>query len=116
VNVTCAAGLERRRFGAHVEISLFRISQEATSNAVRHGAADRVEILLDQRDGRLVLTVTDNGGGFDPGAATTGLGMARMHSRARSCGGDLRVRSRPGRCVVEASVPLESSPDQAPTE
>jgi len=100
--------LDCRRFEEHVEISLFRICQEALANAVRHGRPDEVRIELARDNGGLVLEVADDGRGFDPAAAPMGLGLLQMRRRAASCGGEMTVYSEPGRSVVRAVVPLES--------
>lgn len=92
-----------------VERALFRIAQEALGNALRHAKADRIGVGLRVDDDRLVLSVADDGVGFDPSAArvrSTRLGLASMRHRARSVGGRLRVTSTPGQgTTVEAVVP-----------
>ncbi|HLT69931.1 MAG TPA: GAF domain-containing sensor histidine kinase [Acidimicrobiales bacterium] len=96
-----------------VEHQVLRIAQEAVTNALRHAAADRVVLRLgphDRRpDERVVLTVRDDGRGFDPdarGLRSRRLGLTSMHERAASVGGVLRIRSVPGRgTTVELEVP-----------
>jgi signal transduction histidine kinase len=81
------------------EGEVFRIAQEALNNALRHADAERVELRLQGRDGRLTLTVADNGVGFDPdapGLRARHLGLTSMEERARALGGTLAVVSRPG--------------------
>jgi signal transduction histidine kinase len=78
---------------------VLRIAQEALNNALRHAEAERIELRLQSRDGRLTLTVADNGVGFDPGAPgvrARHLGLTSMEERARGLGGTLAVVSRPG--------------------
>jgi signal transduction histidine kinase len=76
---------------------LLRILREAVTNGVRHGAASSVAVELAGGDG-LRLTVSDDGGGFDPSALRNGgFGLTSMHERAAAMGGELRIRSRPGR-------------------
>jgi signal transduction histidine kinase len=78
-----------------VEGEVLRIAQEALNNAL----AERVELRLQGRDGRLTLTVADNGVGFDPdapGVRARHLGLTSMEERARALGGSLAVVSRPG--------------------
>ena len=99
--------LDRRRFGEHVEISLFRICQEAIANALHHGQAGQVRVELTSEGDRLVLVVADDGRGFEPATATMGLGLHRMRRRAASCGGELLIYSEPGRCVVRTAVPMD---------
>jgi signal transduction histidine kinase len=79
---------------------VYRVAQEAVHNALRHGEPRLVAIDLTSHDDMLVLVVTDDGRGFDTDLADTSarrrLGLASMRERARSAGGRLTVRSRPG--------------------
>jgi signal transduction histidine kinase len=81
------------------DAEVLRIAQEALNNALRHADAERIELRLAARDGRLTLTVADDGVGFDPGAPgvrSRRLGLTSMEERARALGGSLAVVSRPG--------------------
>jgi signal transduction histidine kinase len=84
---------------------LVRIACEAIANAARHSGAGRVTLRL-QRDGSLVrLRVADSGSGFDTAAPAAGFGLTAMRERALSVGGELRIRSTPGRgSEVEVAV------------
>jgi len=96
-----------------VEHQVLRIAQEAVTNALRHARADRVAVRLGPHERRpeerVVLTVRDDGRGFDPdarGLRSRRLGITSMHERAASVGGVLRIRSAPGRgTTVELEVP-----------
>jgi two-component system, LuxR family, sensor kinase FixL len=98
-----------------VAAHLYRIAQEAVSNAVRHGRASRVAITLTATAERLRLQVRDNGAGI-PDAAfhatpgeTRGMGLRIMHYRARIIGGSLSVRiGADGGTVVLCSLPPSS--------
>jgi signal transduction histidine kinase len=79
------------------QIEVFRIVQEGLGNARRHADASHVEVTIAQRGGRRVVTVSDDGVGFDAEAPTEGQGVSNMRLRARAIDGDLEVRSRPGR-------------------
>ncbi|MCL6594951.1 MAG: HAMP domain-containing protein [Firmicutes bacterium] len=90
------------------EDALFRIAQEAVVNAIRHGHARRLEVRLAWDAGRAVLSVWDDGRGFDPAAAAADghYGLRSMRERAREMGGELSVDSAPGRGTrVEARLP-----------
>jgi signal transduction histidine kinase len=91
-----------------VETGLYRIAQEALTNVSRHAEASRVDVSIDQRAGRLVLSVVDDGEGFRPGGARKGegSGLAGMRERAELLGGKLEVFSRPG-CGTEVRVSLD---------
>jgi len=104
---------DRRRLPPEAELALFRIVQEAFSNVRRHSQASRVVTIVEFGEGRVRITVDDNGQGFElPGRtgdlATAGkLGLIGMHERAHLLDGTLTVRSEPGRgttVTVDVSV------------
>ncbi len=101
------------RLPADVELALFRIAQEAVSNARRHGVASRVRVSLAVRPGIAELVVVDDGRGFlwEPefGWSSRGEGLPGMRERAELLGGTLRVESAPGagtRIAVMLPLPL----------
>jgi len=80
-----------------VEAELFRIAQEAAANALRHARPRQVSIGLDATDDRgLVMTVADDGAGFDAAGTAGGLGLIGMRERAGRVGARLTVVSEPG--------------------
>ncbi len=84
---------------AHVETALFRISQEALQNVMKHSQAQHVHIGLEETgDGRTILTISDDGVGFVPTqpAGSLSYGLQGMHERAALIGAQLEVRSRRG--------------------
>ena len=90
-------------------ICLFRVTQEALRNVVRHAHARTVDISLRTLDGGLQLAVTDAGIGFDPGQQRQrpSLGLASMRERVRLLGGELDIESEPGHgTTILAWVPL----------
>jgi signal transduction histidine kinase len=82
-----------------VEHAALPIAQEALANAVRHAHPHRITVRLAAADGDLLLTVTDDGDGFDPEDAghQHGIGLSLMLERVTELGGDLRLDSTPGR-------------------
>lgn len=89
----------------------YRIAQEAITNVSRHSDADRVEVILNSDNGSLLLSVTDNGKGFDDRelAEAEGLGIAGMRERASLVGGVLEIRTQPGEGArVLFRAPLEN--------
>jgi signal transduction histidine kinase len=81
-----------------VEIALFRIAQEALNNVAKHARARRVEIALEHANGECVMSVEDDGIGFDGVEGTSdkpkpGLGMVTMRERAQAAGGSFDVRA-----------------------
>ncbi len=100
-----------------VATHLYRIAQEALNNAVRHANGTEIRISLERRDGRIVLTVSDNGVGIDLSKSarraraddTGGLGLGTMEYRAGIIGGTLRVAPRPGGGTVVTCEVFETS-------
>ncbi|HZU14896.1 MAG TPA: GAF domain-containing sensor histidine kinase [Chloroflexota bacterium] len=94
-----------------VEGELFRIAQEALANVRSHADARQVLMTLHQRDRRIVLSIRDDGAGFDAAATGEGRhGIVGMRERARLLGGYLRIRTRGGMgTTVTASVPREDA-------
>jgi two-component system sensor histidine kinase UhpB len=86
------------------ELVLFRVAQEAVTNALRHAECSRVTIRLQRDDGQVVLRVEDDGGGV--GGAISGAGIRGMRERAAMIGGRLAISSATiGGTAVELRVP-----------
>ena len=92
-----------------VATAAYRITQEALTNVVRHAAARHVIVNLRADDNRLLLTITDDGVGFETAslADSEGLGVAGMRERAALLGGELDLEASPGKgTTVIFKVPL----------
>ncbi|MCG6894001.1 MAG: PAS domain S-box protein [Desulfobacteraceae bacterium] len=92
-----------------VATTTYRITQEALTNVARHADAANAVVTIRSEQGRLLLTVTDDGRGFSLSdlPESEGLGVAGMRERAALIGGRLRVDSSPGKGTrVELTVPL----------
>jgi signal transduction histidine kinase len=86
------------RLPPEAEIALFRIAQEALNNIAKHARATRIMIELHVAGTNCVLSVSDDGAGFDPQALLQrGHGLTMMRERAQSVGGHLEVRAAPGK-------------------
>jgi signal transduction histidine kinase len=94
------------RVTAQVAVQLYRIAQEAVRNAIEHGRADKVEIYLVSHEEHIVLTVSDNGRGFDPSVAGPGIGLRTMGFRAQSVGGSCEVEIRGRGTTLICRVPI----------
>ena len=101
------------------EITLFRIVQEALNNISKHAQATEVTITVKASPDEVIVTIADNGRGFDPAARpaqpTRSLGMVSMRERAESMGGTLRIESAPSqgsRVNVAAPRATPNSSDQ----
>jgi len=104
--------IEEDRLPERIKIAIFRVIQESVSNALRHGQADTIELVLTNADHHIELRVTDNGCGFDPKQISTnpdslnGLGLKGMKDRAEVCNGVLEIYSEIGKGTrVELSLP-----------
>ncbi len=97
-----------RRLPLAVEQTLFRIAQEALSNAAKHSQSTRVTLRVVWAADHVTLIVEDNGQGFDPGRARgRGLGLSSMAERAAELGGYVHIHSAPGQGTrIEARLPL----------
>lgn len=119
-------GMERYGVRAHFNTSLqepltlddgaathlYRIAQEAFTNAIRHGRVTQVTIDLATAEGTLTLSVQDNGRGFDErNASSNGLGLKLMRYRAQMLGGDVTIaNNKTGGVVVRCTCPHRTPP------
>jgi signal transduction histidine kinase len=87
------------RLPAPVEHGLYRVTQEALNNALKHGGATAVSVCIRLGLSTLTLEITDNGRGFDPASAqqaAAGFGLSGMMERAQHLGGRFSISSSPG--------------------
>jgi two-component system sensor histidine kinase UhpB len=93
------------------QLVVYRVAQEALSNAARHAGAAHVNVVLRRGPQGVELSVADDGRGFAFAESERGLGIGGMRERALLVSGDLTIESRPGAgTVVRLRVPAESSP------
>src|SRR4051812_2655646 len=106
VEVTTELRLPPHRLPADVEIAVYRIVQEALTNAVRHASATRVRISVDASADAVLADVRDDGGGFDPGDRTNGFGLTGMRERVALLRGELEIGSSAAGTHVAAALPV----------
>src|SRR5215470_5845425 len=94
---------EPRPLGTGAEVVLLRVCQEALANARRHAGATAARVALSYRDNEVRLEVSDDGTGFDPELPTAGYGLRGMRARVSEIGGELTVRSVPGKGTTVAA-------------
>jgi signal transduction histidine kinase len=101
---------ESRALPAAVELSAYRIIQEAITNVLKHASASRVEVAVDYGPGVLNLTISDNGSGESaPRPAGAGHGLIGMRERVGLFGGDLTTGSSSfGGFTVRATLPVKT--------
>jgi PAS domain S-box-containing protein len=104
------------RLPPDVETHVYRMVNEALSNALRHAGAGQVSVVLQRGPRTLEAIVEDDGRGFDAapdGGAGEHLGLRGMHERAALLGGTVEIESRPGRgTTVFVRVPLPARPEE----
>jgi signal transduction histidine kinase len=105
---------DRRRLPEQLETVLFRIAQEALNNVVRHAHATRAQVLLDYGAEEVMLTVEDDGRGFDPAEVLRaaergqGWGLAGIQERLSMVGGRFHIESAPGQGTrLSCTVPVD---------
>src|SRR5262249_11209099 len=98
------------RLPQQIETNLYRIAQEALNNCAKHSKCTRADLLLEHRDGALVLIVEDDGVGFDPEKAPTRgeqWGLIGIRERAALLKGAVEIESEPGNgTTIFVRVPL----------
>jgi PAS domain S-box-containing protein len=97
------------RFSPEIELTLFRVTQEALNNVYRHAGSTTSEVRLFRRADRIVLRIADRGKGlmegFDKYGSQFTLGITGMRERVRNLGGQFSVKSVPNQgCVVTVSI------------
>lgn len=109
--ITCVVTttLEETIWDQDITTVFFRIFQETLTNVIRHAQATRVDVRLEQQEGALVMTVSDNGRGIseEEVAGSRSLGLVGMRERATLVGGELTLHGAPGKgTTVMLRVPL----------
>lgn len=106
LRMTLRHNLQRRTLPMDLKLAVYRILQEQLNNVVRHARATKVLITLNQQPASLVVTVKDNGQGFDPALQREGIGINNMISRAKVFDGKVTIDSVPGKgCMVQIIIP-----------
>jgi len=90
---------------------IYRVVQEALNNCSRHAQASSVQVSVLGKNGKILVSVQDDGGGFDP-QRVRGLGLLGMEERIRHLGGSFEIDSKPG-CgtTLRVALPLATMPD-----
>jgi signal transduction histidine kinase len=99
---------EQRALPTALDLSAYRIVQEALTNVLKHAGASRVEVTVDYRPDAVVLNISDNGSGATS-TASTGHGLVGMRERVEIFGGDLTTGSSSlGGFTVCATLPVKA--------
>lgn len=97
IHVEARIGAKNRVLSSSARIQAYRIAQEAVQNAIKHSGARHITISLLQNGTELVMTIQDDGHGFDRQSAAAGQGLVTMAERAAIIPGVLTVHSTPGK-------------------
>ena len=104
-------GRAATRHTPEFETAIYRITQEALTNASKHGHAERAVIEIHENESTVELTVRDDGDGFDPTTSTSGFGLPGMRERVALLHGTVQIVSSPGHgTTVKASLPAQRRP------
>jgi len=110
VELAYEQGGEPQRLPSELESALYRLTQEALTNAAKHGKASRAVIEVREQAGEVSLLVRDNGSGFNPKAKNDGFGLLGMHERVALLGGGLAIESSlDGGTTIRARLPVQRS-------
>jgi signal transduction histidine kinase len=108
IRVHVAAADSAGELPDELKTCIYRVVQEALHNCARHAQARTVRVVVRQEESRIVLSVEDDGRGFDA-RRVRGLGLVGMEERVRHLGGAFHVRSAPGSGTkVDVELPLAS--------
>jgi len=101
-------GRELKRHIPEIETAMYRIVQEALTNAAKHGGAKRVVVEIHDEGEEVRLSVRDDGSGFDTTEHSDGFGLIGMHERVHLLEGKLDLSSAPGRgTTITARFPIQ---------
>ena len=109
--VSCEADESVKELSAGAALCIYRIAQEALGNAAKYSKAKQVEVRLTRSDGRVRLSVSDDGVGCDPDQVSRsgGLGVINMRERVLQLDGTFEFDSEPGRGTrVSVTVPFRA--------
>jgi signal transduction histidine kinase len=106
IDLAYEQGRAAGRHTPELETAVYRIVQEALSNASKHGQAKRIAVEVHEDETAIHLSIRDDGRGFDQSAKTDGFGLLGIHERVELLEGILKIESSPERgTVVRATLP-----------
>ncbi len=107
IDLAYEQGRATTRHPPEIETALYRIVQEALTNAAKHGHAKRAVVEIHEDDSAVQLSIGDDGHGFDVNASRDGFGLLGMQERISLLGGDLQIDSTPGHgSTIGARIPV----------
>ncbi|MFC1735142.1 HAMP domain-containing protein [Candidatus Hydrogenedentota bacterium] len=118
IDLQCVLPDDSSRLPSHIEVPLFRITQEAVNNISRHAGANQASVVLLHKETEVILMIEDDGRGFDLNSVRKrgdrpSLGIMGMRERTSLLGGDFVVDTSPGKStIIRVRIPLNSSDQQ----
>ena len=111
IKITCTlTGFIERSANEKFKLNIFRIVQEGLNNILKHAHATEAAIILSQNKKSIILSISDNGVGFDTTSKNKGIGVSDIINRAESFKGNANFISRPGEgCSLIVGFPVEIS-------
>jgi len=107
ISVAKQIEMEEHEVPDSLKTPIFRISQEAMNNIAKHSRASLVNLSLRKEDDKILLTLQDNGQGFDPDTARKGMGLSSIRERAELSGGSSELKSAIGKgTIIRVSWPI----------
>ncbi len=97
--------LSKIRLAEANEIHLYRIIQEALNNVYKHSGANKVEVLIEQQPGQILILVRDNGKGFRKNSLNRGFGLVDMKERADLIGANVQYLNELAGATLEITIP-----------
>lgn len=117
VELAYEQGRQSARHTPELETALYRIVQEALTNATKHGRARRAVVEIHEDDSAVRFSVRDDGAGFTPATVGAGFGLLGMRERVDLLDGELTVDSRPGAgTTISARIPTRRRPETSSRE
>jgi len=120
INISLVLPKGLGRFTPEIELTIFRVTQEALNNAYRHSGSNSASVRLLREAAAIVLEIADQGKGAGPGFEASGpnltVGVSGMRERVRDIGGTLTIESLPDKgWVVRATLPVSSAGEKTLT-
>jgi signal transduction histidine kinase len=107
IAIDCEIDVDHRpRLPTELETAIYRVAQEALTNIAKHARARRVALRLRRTDAEMVLTVRDDGIGFDAAQPTAGFGLIGIRERIALTGGQVSLASTAHGTTLEACFPV----------
>jgi signal transduction histidine kinase len=117
VDVNIELTPQQTRHIPEIETAMYRIVQEAITNAAKHGSAKRAVVEVHEDDANVHVSVRDDGAGFDPTAHTDGFGLLGMQERVHLLDGTFQIDSSPGKgTTIAVSFPIQRLPAEMDAE